>query len=316
MRRSVCISARQPCNGFGQLAVVLLAGFGSFVGGCGSAEYSSFGSMHVSDAFVEEEVATTTPVGDEARQIANTNSPLASTAVSVTTPANRHIIYTTSIELVVEDYGNFETRLPQLVKEFGGFVASSETDRKYKDRQSGSWVVRVPAGSYNRFLAGVDSLGFCEMRRENAQDVTEEYIDVETRIANKQKLESRIVAMLEERSGKLSEVLDIERELARVREEIERMQGRLRFLKDRTTLATVTIQCREESEYIPPKAPTFLARLSSSWTKSLRFMRMLSENCVVALTACIPWIVIGGLPAWFTLRWFKKRRRPVNSRAK
>lgn len=297
------------------MAVVCLAILGSFVIGCGSSEYSSSNSMSASNSFAEGAVATATAIDVEANPIANQNPPFASMAKSTSAPTNRHIIYTTLVELVVEDYGKFEIQLPQLVLGFGGFVASSETDRKYKDRQSGSWVVRVPASRHGQFLDGIDSLGFSESQRENAQDVTEEYIDVEARIGNKQKLESRIVTMLEERSGKLSDVLEIERELARVREEIERMQGRLRFLTDRTTLATVTIRCREDHAYIPPEAPSFAARMTSSWINSLRTMGTLLENCMVALTACIPWIVIGALPAWFTLRWIKKRRLPVDSRA-
>ena len=134
--------------------------------------------------------------------------------------------------------------MPELVNKHGGFVASSDTDRTYNDRQTGTWVIRIPVDSYSAFLRGVSVLGFAESRSENAQDVTEEYVDVEARIKNKSKLEERIITMLEERTGKLSDVLEIERELSRVREEIERMEGRLRFLKDRTSLC-LSGNCRE-----------------------------------------------------------------------
>ena len=165
--------------------------------------------------------------------------------------ANQRIIYSCVIGLVVEDYHQFESQLPNLIRKFGGFVASSDTDRQYKDQQRGVWVVRIPVQNYAGFLSGIGGIGFAESRSENATDVTEEYIDLEARIGNKQRLEDRIVKMLEERTGKLSEVLDIERELARMREEIERMQGRLRFLKDRSSMATVTLHCREQKEYVP-----------------------------------------------------------------
>lgn len=149
-------------------------------------------------------------------------------------------------------------------------------------------------------------------RSENAQDVTEEYVDTEVRIANKKKLEARILTMLEERTGKLSDVLDIERELARVREEIERMEGRIRFLKDRTSLATITITCREEKEYTPPAPPSLLSRITLSWTDSLSSLRYTGENFLVGAIAAAPWIVVLAVPLlvirYLIKRWWRKRR--------
>ncbi len=224
---------------------------------------------------------------------------------------NRKIIYNSTISLVVDDYARFESELPGLVAKHGGFVASSDTDRRYQDQQTGTWVVRIPVAQYTPFLSGITALGFAESRSENAQDVTEEYVDVEARIKNKRTLEQRIITMLEERSGKLSDVLEIERELSRVREEIERMEGRLRFLKDRTSLATVTINCREQKEYEPPEAPTFVSRASQSWSGSLHSLRFTAENLVIGLIAVAPWLVVLSIPvvvAWkLAKRWFRKR---------
>ncbi len=225
---------------------------------------------------------------------------------------NRKIVYTSSIGLVVEDYKAFESELPKLVRQHGGFVASSDTDRRYQNNQSGRWVVRIPVDQYSDFLSGVGALGFTESRSENAQDVTEEYVDLEARIENKKKLESRILTMLEERTGKLSEVLEIERELARVREEIERMEGRLRFLKDRTSLATITINCREEKEYEPPDPPTLLSRITASWTGSLTSLGRTGENLLVGTIAVAPWVVVLAIPflivRYLVKRWRRKRR--------
>ena len=107
---------------------------------------------------------------------------------AVSAKADRKIIYTTTVGLVVEDYRTFEGQLPKLVDRHGGFVASAETNRRYRNRQEGMWVVRVPVDSYGDFLGEVVELGFAESRSENAQDVTEEYVDIEARIANKKRL--------------------------------------------------------------------------------------------------------------------------------
>ncbi len=99
---------------------------------------------------------------------------------------------------------------------------------------------------------------------EATDDVTEEYIDVEARLANSKRLEERIVELLEERSGKLADILEIERELARVRETIERIEGQLRYLSNQTSLATITIELREQKDYVPPEPISFASQSKAS----------------------------------------------------
>lgn len=227
--------------------------------------------------------------------------------------ADRKIIYDTKIGLVVEDYASFENKLPTLVSLRGGFVASNKTDRRYNNNQSGIWVVRLPVAQYAEFLTSVSALGFAESRTEKAQDVTEEYVDVTARIKNKKKLEVRVLEMLDKRNGPLKDVLEIERELSRVREEIERMEGRLRFLQDRTSLATVTICCREQKEYQPTEAPTLASRINQSWSNSIGGLQRAGANFLVGLVGSIPWVVLFGvvlgLAALFTRRYWRMLSR-------
>lgn len=222
---------------------------------------------------------------------------------------NRKLIYNTNIGLVVQDYKKFESKLPALVNAHGGFVASNNTNRSYNNSQSGDWVIRIPVAQYASFLSGVDAIGFAETRTENAQDVTEEYVDIEARIRNKRALELRVLGILGERSGKLSDILEIERELARVREEIERMEGRLRFLKERTSLATVTIRCREQQEYQPAAAPTLGSRLRHAFSGSIGMMQKSVANLLVLVVAILPWLLLLSLAAWasnrLTGRWIR-----------
>lgn len=303
-----CLTTRllTPC-------FLLAAGFLLSCLGCADANYqsqkmdqsggssgSSGGEAVLADA---DAVGTLTPMEFSA---ADSESADGDPSQAPAAAANRKIIYDTTLGLVVEDYQQFEAQLPVLVTKHGGFISHSDTDRRYNNQQSGSWVVRIPVDSYSAFLTGVDTLGFAESRQENAQDVTEEYVDVEARIKNKKALEQRIINLLEERSGKLADVLEIERELARVREEIERMEGRLRVLQDRTSLATVTINCREQRAYQPPAAPTLVSRIGQAWGGSLHALRLAGENLLVVLIAALPWLVVLGLPLF--LLWKGLRR--------
>ena len=85
--------------------------------------------------------------------------------------------------------------------------------------------------------------------------MSEEYFDLDARQAAKKVEETRLLKHLADSTGKLDEILAVERELSRVRSEIERMQGRLRALSNLTTLATVTINVSEIKDYVPPRAP-------------------------------------------------------------
>ena len=206
----------------------------------------------------------------------------------------RKIIYNAVLSLVVDDYTKFETQMPEMVEAHGGFIAKSETGRRYNDQQSGVWVARIPVDEYSQFLGRVTTLGFVESQSEDANDVTDEFVDIEARIRNNKKLEDRIIALLEERSGKLADIIEIERELSRVREAIERMEGCLRVLADHSALATITVNVREQQEYVPPDSPTLKSRIGQSWAGSISSLQAVAENLLVVFVAAIPWLAALG----------------------
>jgi hypothetical protein len=145
---------------------------------------------------------------------------------------------------------------------------------------------------FESFLDAVSELGVPESRGQTAQDVTEEYVDLEARIANKKRLEQRILQLLEDSHGKIKEVLEVERELARVRGEVERMEGRLRYLTNRTELTTVTILAREQRDYVPPEAPTFLFQIRWAWTSSLLALKNFGKGLTLAVVFVFPWLLV------------------------
>lgn len=209
-----------------------------------------------------------------------------------TTRQARKIVYTSKVELNVKDFAAFEPELDRLIRSHDAFAAERCTDRKHKDHRGGTWVIRVPVDRYDTFLTGMTALGFATSRSETADDVTEAYVDLQARIINKRKLEQRVVAMLEDRAGKLSEVMEIERELSRIREEIERMEGRMRVLTDQTSLATVELSVTEESRYEPPTAPTVSDRIAAAWGGSVGGIIALGTAAMIGLTAVLPWLML------------------------
>ena len=174
---------------------------------------------------------------------------------------DRKIIYEATLRLVVDSFANVETQIPLLAKQHQGYIANGSVDTTQGSQRAGSWTVRIPVEQYDAFLDAIAALGVPESRTQKAQDVSAEYVDLEARISNKKKLEERILQLLADRSGEIKDIIAVESELGRVREEIERMEGQLRFLSNRVSLTTVTITAREERDYKPPTAPTFAARI-------------------------------------------------------
>lgn len=276
------------CRAFALISCLLV------VVGCAQNDQSS-------DVAVALERASTAPAN------ATDEVALVSGGAAVTRSAStRKIIYTADIDLVVKDFSELEKRLPALIGEQGGFVAERKTDRQHGDHRGGRWVIRVPVENYDPFLSGLNSLGFARSRSETSDDVTEAYVDLEARISNKKTLEQRIIAMLEERPGKLTDLMEIERELSRVREEIERMEGRMRVLADQTSLATIKLRVSEQATYEPPAAPTMGDRITMSWGNSIGSIRAIGASIVVTAVALIPWAVIL-LPLVAIAYWGRRR---------
>jgi hypothetical protein len=224
-------------------------------------------------------------------------------------PSERKIIYTATVNLVVKDFSETDRQIQSMTQEFGGFIAEFREDRTYGDRLAGRWVIRTPVKRFHEFLEKIVALGVPETKQIDAQDVTEEFVDLEARLVNKRKLEERILDLLENQAGEIKDVIAVETELARVREEIERMEGRLRYLRDRVDLTTITITAREEADYVPPQAPTFTGKVQATWTQSLTAMQQAAEGAALVIVALVPWLVLFAILLLPLLIWFARRRR-------
>ncbi len=227
-------------------------------------------------------------------------------AVSTT---QRKIIYTATVDLVVENLSNGQTKLTNLVKANGGYIAETNVGGNSGEQRTGSWKVRVPVDKYEAFMAGAQKLGELQSINSSSQDVTAEYYDVSARIQNKQVEEKRLQVLLEKATGKLSEILQVEKELSRVRGEIEQLQGRIRVLANLSALTTITITMREIKDYVPPAPPTFATQIARQFQGSLGVMRDAGRGLVLFGAALLPWLpvlALVGFPVW---RIWKKSKK-------
>jgi hypothetical protein len=139
-----------------------------------------------------------------------------------------------------------------LAARLGGHVGNATMAAGRDQVRSATLQVRVPSDRFDALVGGLSPLGRVETVNVQAEDVGEEFVDVSARAANARRLEARLVALLERGTPRLSDVLQVERELARVREEIERMEGRLRFLRARAAMSTLEITAHEPPPLVGP----------------------------------------------------------------
>ena len=104
-------------------------------------------------------------------------------------------------------------------------------------------------------------------------------------IANKKRLEERIEELLQ-KPGELKDLIEVELELARVRGEVEQLDGWLKFLQNRTSFTTITITAVEQRNYVPPQAPTFVSRIQSTFQASLETLLQFARDWPSSRSLC------------------------------
>jgi hypothetical protein len=261
-------------------------------------------------------VDASTPVVPTLAAVEQAAQPTAAAAADPT--AGQKIIYRAMLDFQVADFAVASTRIRKLVQSTGGFVAQFREERPSGALRGGHWTLRIPVPQFDHFIEEARQLGVCDRREINSTSVTEEFVDLEARLKNKQQLELRLLELVAKQTGDIKDVLTVETELGRVREEIERMQGRLRMLSDRVALTTVEISAYERHEYHPPEA-TFAGRIHDTWQHSLDRMRQLGETCFLAVVALAPWLALLTMLAfvfvtpcaWLIRRWLRRLSGPA-----
>ena len=182
-----------------------------------------------------------------ARDRANTKAASTSAAITATSEqiAPSMLIRTGNTSIEVDKLEPAIIKVRQLVEQLGGYVANSSIAGGRDQVRSATLELKIPAARYDQAIGGLNSIGKVEAVNTSVEDVGEEFVDITARVTNAKRLEERLVNLLATRTGKLEDVLAVERELARVREEIERYEGRIRFLKTRAAVSTLSVTVHE-----------------------------------------------------------------------
>jgi Domain of unknown function (DUF4349)/Putative zinc-finger len=160
--------------------------------------------------------------------------------------ANRKLIRNANVELEIVSFDDAVQKITAFANEERGYVATTNSQKQANGKLRGQVIAKVLPENLDRFLQKIRGIGELKNQTLGTEDVTKAYFDTDARLKNARVMEQRLIDMLKTKTGKVSDLLQVERELGRVREDIEKMQGELKYWDSQVQFATVTISLTEK----------------------------------------------------------------------
>ncbi|MEO6589240.1 MAG: DUF4349 domain-containing protein [Pyrinomonadaceae bacterium] len=267
-------------------------------------------------AAVPSSVANTGSGGGGGRQedqtLTTQQVSLDQTSENQTQPAvtERKIIRNADIKLETNSPEESQQKITQIAESKNGFVietSQTSSDARTSTRDVVNMTIRVPAAKFDESINEIRASG-SRVIEENikGQDVTEEFIDIEARLKAQRALEGQFIEIMK-RATTVEDALNVQRELAEVRGEIEKVEGRKRFLENQSSLSTIKIQLQTPTSLSANPSGFFYElkeALSTGFNAALKFVLFF----VTAAIAFAPFFIFIILPLYLLWRYFRKNR--------
>jgi hypothetical protein len=229
-------------------------------------------------------------------------------AVNTAQSLDRKVIYKGNLTMGVADYAAAQTEINNLVTLAGGYVLQFSENQSTAE-QSGNYVIKVPANGFSSFIRDLEKIKTVTPIRHNiqGQDVSEEYVDLSSRLKAKQAVEARLLTFME-KATKTDDLLSFSNELATVQEAIEQIKGRMRYLDQNVSFSTIEIRLYEQGaakSIEPQPGESTLAQMKHTLISSLHFMKVIVQGLGIFLAAVLPVLIaaaIIGIPIVYLVR--------------
>lgn len=284
-------------------SAILLSTLASLGPGCGGAPAPSRAAREGATFDTPSQGVAEAPAVKEAA--GNAQPPAA--AGEKTAPVDRKIIYSAKLDLIVKDLDTATKAVDEKLGQHAGRVVRAEQRSDTGARRTATFTLEVPVDKFRGLVAALKELGVPERDAVDSQDVTEEFVDVQARLKNLRQQEDKLNELLKERrkEEKLEDVIRVGDRIGEVRQQIERVEGRMKYLETRAAFSTVTLTLREIKDYQPPSAPTFGDRVARTFGGSWDAFVSFGEGVVlfvVALSVWLPLIIPAGIAAMWVLQ--------------
>jgi hypothetical protein len=227
------------------------------------------------------------------------------------TAIERKIIRNADLVLEANAPEEAQNKITAIAESKGGFViesSQSSSDAQATTRDTITMTIRVPTAKFNETLDEISKTSSrVIVETVKGQDVTEEFIDIEARVKTKKALEEQFLGIMKQ-SKSVEDALNVQRELADVRGEIEQIEGRKRFLENQSSLSTVKIKLQSPTAFSPNSSGFFYQfkqAVSTGFSGASSFILAF----VTALIAFMPFLLFIVLPLYLVIRYFLKKNR-------
>ncbi len=229
-------------------------------------------------------------------------SGVAGAALAAMFEAHR-LVRSAALSVEVASYPDAAERAVAIAQAHGGYLADSRVARDPGGRQRGTLTLRVPAGRFDAAFRELKGLGRVEAASVETRDVTKEYADLAARVSAKREARQRLTDILRTRTGDLADLVAAEKELSRLIEEIEELEGTRLYYERQTALSTIAVDLAEPVVFLRDGA---LAPLSKALRDALPLLAGSAAAMVYTAAAALPW-AIAVLVVW-------KMRRKTGAR--
>ncbi len=230
----------------------------------------------------------------------------------------RHVIRNGSIELTVSDTREKIGEIRGITEKFDGIISSSNVYEMREGQYGANLTLRVPEKYFSPVMDELEGLGKARNIQTGSDDVTMQYVDLESRLNNQKAQEERLVEILE-MAETVEDVLEIERELYRVRGEIESMTAQLNRLDDLVSLATIQVNLREEAiptgEFTTGPFEGLWNRMMQTFTGSINFILNATSIIIIAFSALLPVLIVLAVIIFLIVVLFRKLRKRKRANA-
>jgi hypothetical protein len=228
------------------------------------------------------------------------------------TVTERKLIRNAQMTLESGNPGESQRRVSSIAEAHGGFVVNSESSQansegQLKPQMTVTVTIRVPAARFDAAIGEIRGAGSrVSQDKITTQDVTEDYIDLEARIRAKQALETQFMEIMKQ-AKTVTDALEVQRQLSDVRAEIERLEGRRRFLENQTSLSTITVTIMPPSQIV--SSTGFLYSVKRAFAEGLDVAALITLGLIRLFIALVPILIFIVLPLWLLLRYLIRRGR-------
>jgi len=216
-----------------------------------------------------------------------------------------------SLSIVVKDFAASRSALDSILLRHHGYSAQLSVSTPENAPRGLQASLRIPAPELSLAAADLKTLGRVENESQSGEEVTQQHTDLVARLKNSRETEQRFRTILQEQTGNVVEVLQVEEGIARVRGDIERMEAEQKALEHRVDFATVELQLTEEYKaQLNPPAASVSTRVHNAFVSGYRNASETALGIVLFFAeygpALLIWLVILGLPVIFAWRRYRK----------